>query len=87
MSRALRNQRPARRQGPDPTMRKRKAMAVRGAQYSPSMEKWIGFLFDGLQVILFDARTSRARALQDAHGHYDRVFAPPTPLRQWVPRG
>jgi len=66
------------------TKSQRMAAAVRGAQYSSSLGQWIGFLFDGLNVTVFDPRTTRARALDDAHRHYDRVFHEQQPGRLWV---
>jgi hypothetical protein len=64
---------------------KRKDISVCGAQWSASLGQWIGFMFDGETTTVFEGRTNRARALQDAHNHYDRVFHPEKAQRQWNP--
>lgn len=79
----LRNQRPAPRKR-NLTLEQRRARAVCGAQFSPTLDRWIGFMFDGNYTTTFDPRTNRARALRDAHDHYDRVFHPEAPTRKWT---
>jgi hypothetical protein len=81
----LRDQRPKRTKPAKLTRDQRIAISVRGAQYSPTLGQWIGFLFTGVDVITFEPRTNRARALQDAHAHYDRIFHEERPGRRWSP--
>lgn len=66
------------------TLDQRRALAVRGAQWSESTGQWLGFLFDGVTVTMFEGRTTRARALEDAHAHYDRVFLEERAMKRWT---
>jgi hypothetical protein len=78
------NVRPPRSERKPLSMEERKAMAIRGAQYSPTMERWVGFLFDGRFTTTLEPRTNRARALKDAHDHYDRIFHPQSAGERWA---
>ena len=66
------------------SLERRRELCIRGAQYSATLERWIGFLFDGNYTTTFDPRTNRARALQDAHDHFERIFNPERPKRRWT---
>lgn len=83
LDRRLRNIRPPRTRIADTSRERRLRHVIRGAQYSPSLEQWIGFLFDGTNLTMFEPRTNRDRALADAHAHYDRIFHEEKPARRW----
>jgi hypothetical protein len=67
-----------------PSLAERRDVAVIGAQYSATLERWIGFLYDGNYTTNFDPRTNRERALQDARDHWKRIFEPEVALKKWV---
>lgn len=65
------------------TLEQRKERSVAGAQYSPTLDRWIGFLFDGNYTTTFDPRTNRARALRDAQDHKERIFSEERAKVRW----
>lgn len=67
------------------TLEQRMALCQRGAQWSPTLERWIGWIFDGNYTTTFDPRTTRERALKDAHDHYERIFHEEQAERRWTP--
>ena len=86
LGRRLRNKRPDKPEGMKPanlTKSQRMEMSVCGAQWSESMGQWLGFLFDGRVVTMFEGRTTRARALEDAHAHYQRIFHEERATKRW----
>ncbi len=85
LNRLLRDHRPT----PDGprlmTKDERRSRVIRGAQWSESQGVWLGFLFDGYHVTMFDGRTTRERALKDASDHMGRIFSEELPRRRWKP--
>ncbi len=71
----LRNQRPLKRPAPKPMSEAELKLESRVvAQYSPTMDKWIGHFWDGRRLHTFEPRSNRERALQDGRDHYRRIF-------------
>ncbi len=54
------------------------------AQYSPTLELWIGHLWDGEHMHVFDPRSTREKALNDARMHKERILHPQEATKVWT---
>lgn len=58
--------------------------ATYGAQWSATLERWVGWLHNGHFTTHFDPRTTRERAMQDARDHMERLYSPQRAEKRWT---
>lgn len=70
----LTNQRPEGRKDNTLSPAQRRKMSYAGAQYSPTMEQWLPYCFDGYGTTFLEPRMTREKAMESARAQLHRSF-------------